>query len=81
MKPRKRSRLRRIVSAIYWRVFGGRVGGWIVTAMTRSPVKLYVKPGHFYSPIVDPVEAGRHLAALAALPTPASLPTSPSTVR
>ena len=36
----------------------------------QSAIKLFVPPGHFYSPIVDPVEADRHLAALEAVTTP-----------
>lgn len=39
----------------------------------QSAVKLFVPPGHFYSPIVDPVEADRHLAALEAVTTPESI--------
>jgi hypothetical protein len=35
---------------------------------------LFRPPGHFYSPIVDPVEAGRHLDAMWAKPLPAQLP-------
>src|SRR5215470_6328527 len=27
----------------------------------QTSVKLFVPPGHFYSPIVDPIEADRHL--------------------
>jgi len=35
---------------------------------------LFRPPGHFYSPIVDPAEAGRHLDALWAKPLPTRLP-------
>lgn len=35
---------------------------------------LFVPPGHHYSPIVDPKEAGRHLARLDARPVPERLP-------
>jgi Methyltransferase domain len=30
----------------------------------RMSVKLFVPPGHFYSPICDPVEAGKHLESI-----------------
>jgi predicted O-methyltransferase YrrM len=33
----------------------------------------FVSPGHFYSPIVNPIEASRHLAALEQAPAPTSL--------
>jgi hypothetical protein len=36
--------------------------------------KLFVPPGHFYSPIVDPVEADRHHATLEAARMPTQLP-------
>jgi hypothetical protein len=39
----------------------------------KTAVKLFVPPGHFYSPIVDPTEADRHLAALEATPTRGSI--------
>jgi NAD(P)-dependent dehydrogenase (short-subunit alcohol dehydrogenase family) len=39
-----------------------------------APVKLFVPPGHYYSPIVHPVEAERRLAALEAAPVPDALP-------
>jgi hypothetical protein len=42
-------------------------------APLQSAVKLFVPPGHFYSPIVDPTEADRHLAALEATPLPESI--------
>lgn len=34
---------------------------------------LFVPPGHFFSPVVDPVEADRHLSQLEANPIPLSL--------
>ena len=34
---------------------------------------LFVPPGHFFSPIVDPIEADRHIAGLEASLTPVSL--------
>jgi hypothetical protein len=40
-------------------------------AATR--VKLFVPPGHFYSPVVDPAEAARHFAELEAAPLPDSV--------
>jgi Methyltransferase domain len=39
----------------------------------QTAVKLFVPPGHFYSPIVDPPEADRHLAVLEATPAPESI--------
>jgi predicted O-methyltransferase YrrM len=36
--------------------------------------KLYYPPGHFYSPIVDPAEADRHLSAIESRPSPESVP-------
>jgi methyltransferase family protein len=39
--------------------------------------KLFVPPGHFYSPVVDPEEAGRHLARLQSRPVPDRLPGVP----
>jgi SAM-dependent methyltransferase len=39
-----------------------------------TSVKLFVPPGHFYSPIVDPVEAERYLTSKHTEPTPAELP-------
>lgn len=44
------------------------------TCMTEPLVKMFVPPGHFYSPIVDPAEAGKHLDKLAGAPLPDSLP-------
>jgi hypothetical protein len=41
---------------------------------THTAVKLFVPPGHFYSPIVDPVEADRYLTSKEAHPAPESLP-------
>jgi hypothetical protein len=41
---------------------------------TQTAVKLFVPPGHFYSPIVNPLEADRHLTALEGVPTPESVP-------
>jgi hypothetical protein len=38
-----------------------------------TPNSLFVPPGHFYSPVVDPVEADRHLSRLEANPIPLSL--------
>jgi predicted O-methyltransferase YrrM len=35
--------------------------------------KLYYPPGHFYSPIVDPAEAERHIAAIEARQTPQAI--------
>lgn len=40
------------------------------TAPAETGVKLFVPPGHFYSPIVDPKEAEPHIAALEAAPVP-----------
>lgn len=40
----------------------------------KTSVTLFCPPGHFYSPIVDPVEAERHLAAIEAAPAPERLP-------
>ena len=39
-----------------------------------APVKLFVPPGHFYSPIVDPNEAERAFVAAEARPIPESIP-------
>jgi Methyltransferase domain len=39
----------------------------------RAPATLFVPPGHFFSPVVDPAEADRHLSRLEANPTPLSL--------
>jgi len=36
-------------------------------------IKLFVPPGHFYSPVVNPLEADRHLAALEGIPTAESV--------
>lgn len=41
-------------------------------AATAAPT-LFVPPGHFFSPVVDPVEADRHLSRLEADPIPLSL--------
>jgi len=40
----------------------------------KQSSKLFRPPGHFYSPIVNPLEADRHLAALESNPTPESVP-------
>src|SRR6266853_6219328 len=40
----------------------------------QTAVKLFVPPGHFYSPIVDPIEADRHLTSKEVHPAPESLP-------
>jgi hypothetical protein len=40
----------------------------------RTAVPLFVPPGHFYSPIVDPAKASRYLAELEANPNPDMLP-------
>src|SRR6266849_7641322 len=40
----------------------------------QTTVKLFVPPGHFYSPIVDPIEADRYLTSKAVHPMPQSLP-------
>jgi hypothetical protein len=40
----------------------------------QTAVKLFVPPGHFYSPIVDPIEADHHLASQGAHPVPEALP-------
>ena len=37
------------------------------------PLKMYVSPGHFYSPIVNPAVADRHLRQLETAPTPHSV--------
>ena len=37
-------------------------------------VKLFVPPGHFYSPITNPIEADRHLAKIGARGVPNTLP-------
>jgi hypothetical protein len=50
-----------------------------VPILSAAPVPLpevaplYVPPGHFFSPIADPVEADRHIAGLEAKPIPFSL--------
>src|SRR5215475_2443028 len=41
---------------------------------TQTSVKLFVPPGHFYSPITDPIEASRHLTLKDARPVPEHLP-------
>jgi hypothetical protein len=41
---------------------------------TQTTLKLFAPPGHFYSPIVNPLEADHHLAALEGAPTPDSIP-------
>ncbi|MCX5512537.1 hypothetical protein C3941_04420 [Kaistia algarum] len=43
-------------------------------AGSGNAVKLFVRPGHFYSPIVDPMEASRHLARMATDGVPSTLP-------
>ncbi len=48
------------------------VGGQEFRNLTA--VKLFVPPGHFYSPVVDQREADLHLRRLEAAPIPASLP-------
>ena len=40
----------------------------------QTAVKLFAPPGHFYSPIVDPIEADRHLASKEVDPVPEGLP-------
>lgn len=40
----------------------------------QAAIRLFVPPGHFYSPIVDPAEADRYLAKLATNGVPAELP-------
>jgi Methyltransferase domain len=37
---------------------------------STAPHTLYVPPGHFFSPIVDPAEADRHISRLEATPMP-----------
>jgi len=44
------------------------------TGADDSPVKMFVPPGHFYSPVVDPAEAHLHLAQLESAPVPESVP-------
>ena len=39
----------------------------------QDAIKLFVPPGHFYSPIVDPANANRHLLSLEARKTPDAL--------
>jgi predicted O-methyltransferase YrrM len=39
-----------------------------------NDVRLFVPPGHFYSPIVNPIEADGHLAEIAAKGVPSELP-------
>src|SRR5437660_1124572 len=41
---------------------------------SQTAVKLFVPPGHFYSPIVDPIEADRHLTSKDNHPVPEGLP-------
>lgn len=43
-------------------------------ANDERPPNLFVPPGHFYSPIVDPEEADAHIARLEQSPTPRDLP-------
>jgi predicted O-methyltransferase YrrM len=43
-------------------------------ALSEANAKLFVPPGHFYSPIVDPAEADEHLTRLERRPTATSLP-------
>ncbi len=40
----------------------------------QGSVKLFAPPGHFYSPIVDPVEAGRHLSSKHSHSVPDEIP-------
>jgi hypothetical protein len=40
---------------------------------TRAIYSLYVPPGHFFSPVVDPTEADRHISRLEGNPIPLSL--------
>jgi hypothetical protein len=40
----------------------------------QTAVKLFVPPGHFYSPIVDPIEADRHLTSKGNDPVPEGVP-------
>jgi hypothetical protein len=40
----------------------------------QTAVKLFVPPGHFYSPIVDPIEADRYLMSKDNHPVPQGLP-------
>src|SRR5262245_24336293 len=40
----------------------------------KAATKLFVPPGHFYSPIVDPVEADRRLVQVESEPVPSALP-------
>jgi hypothetical protein len=40
---------------------------------TLSKVKLFVPPGHYYSPIVDPTEAAQYLTSQQTQPMPAAL--------
>src|SRR5262245_50736097 len=41
--------------------------------MSQTPT-LFVPPGHYYSPVIDPPEAAAHLAALHARPMPDAVP-------
>ena len=41
---------------------------------TQTAYKLFAPPGHFYSPIVNTLEAERHLAALEGAPAPEFVP-------
>lgn len=45
----------------------------LISSAEFGTLKLFVPPGHFYSPIVDPKLAHRHLAKLEALPVPDSV--------
>jgi len=40
----------------------------------RNDVRLFVPPGHFYSPIVNPIEADQHFLEIAAKGVPRALP-------
>jgi hypothetical protein len=40
----------------------------------QTSIKLFVPPGHFYSPIVNPIDADRYLASIGSQPTPENLP-------
>jgi hypothetical protein len=40
----------------------------------QNAVKLFVPPGHFYSPVVNPIEADQHIARMVARGVPSVLP-------
>ena len=53
---------------------GGSLCNCTLSARTaQSFLICFVPPGHHYSPIVNPLEANRHLAALEGVPTPKSV--------